>query len=611
MPPYLPHETPIPAQTEGTANFNAATQSPFKRRCSEIDDPDDKYSIPLDSPQFKSNFAKKLHLQRRNEALDQDTEEMEVHSSHSKSSIASDQLIAATALKTLSPPPKSQQLSLNINKETTKVPPLFMPLVPQIMPILDKLQKIPSIGKFTTKTTANDGLRVQCEDMNIYNAVLTTLEKDGTHLHTHQLRSQKGFRIIMRHLHHSTPCEWIKLKMRELGFIVRYIRNISNRFTGKPLNLFELELQAMSDGNHFKILELNQLCGQLVKVEQQAKPTDPAQCHRCQVYGHTKNYCRRPFRCMKCAGEHPTVACSKPRQLAPRCTNCGGEHISSYKGCPSFKAARSKLSSVRAIAEVKRLKQKRIAEAKPPVGQRSTVAVANRLPQHPGQTPVLSYSRVVRSGLDVHSREPIKNQQPKVQHNQQHMSQQEQHQQQQRNKTTQAVVSSPDNDMQNTAPPVNPVKAPHISIRPQLVLGKPQHKRPANVNATKKATTNSRLPKVEASGGSNRGLLSNPAEKHLACFQNRLREEQQRNQQQQPQHRVEPDYPILFSKLENKIDQLINVMMRFIELQTANSMLPAQLHQQQNLLQQALKQRNASNIAPMELGTANDIPNDD
>ncbi|XP_044573056.1 homeobox protein 2-like isoform X1 [Drosophila ananassae] len=60
------------------------------------------------------------------------------------------------------------------------------------------------------------------------------------------------------------------------------------------------------------------------------------QCHRCQAFGHFKNDCRRKFVCMKCAGLHPTVACRKHRNTPPKCCNCGGQHISAYKGCPFY-----------------------------------------------------------------------------------------------------------------------------------------------------------------------------------------------------------------------------------------------------------------------------------
>ncbi|KAH8265068.1 hypothetical protein KR026_001599 [Drosophila bipectinata] len=67
------------------------------------------------------------------------------------------------------------------------------------------------------------------------------------------------------------------------------------------------------------------------------------QCHRCQGFGHMKADCRREFVCMKCAGSHPTFACSKPRHTAACCVNCKGQHISAYRGCPVYKDIKYKL----------------------------------------------------------------------------------------------------------------------------------------------------------------------------------------------------------------------------------------------------------------------------
>jgi len=69
----------------------------------------------------------------------------------------------------------------------------------------------------------------------------------------------------------------------------------------------------MADGSHENIFDLKELDNQSVTVELQAKPFDPVQCHRCQAFGHTKNYCRRPFICMICARAHPTTMCPKPK----------------------------------------------------------------------------------------------------------------------------------------------------------------------------------------------------------------------------------------------------------------------------------------------------------
>ncbi|EAL57928.1 gag protein [Wolbachia endosymbiont of Drosophila ananassae] len=84
-----------------------------------------------------------------------------------------------------------------------------------------------------------------------------------------------------------------------------------------------------------------------------------AQCHRCQKHGHKKGSCRRAFVCMKCAGQHPTTACKKPRHVPPRCCNCGGRQISACKGCRVFQEVK------------KRAAQDTLRPVAPPERQRS------------------------------------------------------------------------------------------------------------------------------------------------------------------------------------------------------------------------------------------------
>jgi len=57
------------------------------------------------------------------------------------------------------------------------------------------------------------------------------------------------------------------------------------------------------------------------------------QCKNCQSWGHTKSYCHKESRCVKCAGKHTTESCGKPKEVPPKCYNCGENHPASYRGC--------------------------------------------------------------------------------------------------------------------------------------------------------------------------------------------------------------------------------------------------------------------------------------
>nr|XP_039154119.1 uncharacterized protein LOC120285497 [Drosophila simulans] len=82
-----------------------------------------------------------------------------------------------------------------------------------------------------------------------------------------------------------------------------------------------------------------------VSVPPPTKLKEPVQCYRCQGFRHAKNSCMRPPRCMKCAGDHLSSCCTKPRTTPATCVNCSGEHISAYKGCPVYKAEKQKLAA--------------------------------------------------------------------------------------------------------------------------------------------------------------------------------------------------------------------------------------------------------------------------
>jgi hypothetical protein len=63
------------------------------------------------------------------------------------------------------------------------------------------------------------------------------------------------------------------------------------------------------------------------------KPTLLPQCKNCQSWEHTKSYCHKEPRCVKFAGKHTTVICTKPKDTPPKCYNCGENHPANYRGC--------------------------------------------------------------------------------------------------------------------------------------------------------------------------------------------------------------------------------------------------------------------------------------
>lgn len=104
----------------------------------------------------------------------------------------------------------------------------------------------------------------------------------------------------------------------------------------KPTSTFFVNLQP--GPNNKAARQIRNIFHQIVTIEDPKKRTSIVQCQRCQQYGHTKNYCMRPFRCLKCAESHMTKNCPKVDRTTPAtCALCLGPHPSNYKGCEVYK----------------------------------------------------------------------------------------------------------------------------------------------------------------------------------------------------------------------------------------------------------------------------------
>nr|CAH7734774.1 unnamed protein product [Callosobruchus chinensis] len=113
---------------------------------------------------------------------------------------------------------------------------------------------------------------------------------------------------------------------------------------------------------------------------------------RCQRHGHATTNCQRQPRCLKCADEHWTNACTKTRDTPAKCVNCLGAHPANYSGCPEYK---KKLE----VVDEKRLSAKHLLKPAPlpatnPWTQRSAPSMSqNERNTDPKHYPPLPKSR--------------------------------------------------------------------------------------------------------------------------------------------------------------------------------------------------------------------------
>ena len=79
------------------------------------------------------------------------------------------------------------------------------------------------------------------------------------------------------------------------------------------------------------------ITGIIYKVEEFWSPVSVRQCWNCQSFGHLATTCRSKTKCLICWESHHHKGYPNREKKQPKCTNCKGPHVASYKGCPAYK----------------------------------------------------------------------------------------------------------------------------------------------------------------------------------------------------------------------------------------------------------------------------------
>ena len=113
---------------------------------------------------------------------------------------------------------------------------------------------------------------------------------------------------------------------------------LKSKKDGRVLPIFQLEISGPDEAE--ALLSQNLMCnvtGIVYKVEEFRKPVSVTQCFNCQSFGHSAKNCRSKPKCPICGESHSHKGCPNKEARKPKCANCMGPHVASYKGCPEYK----------------------------------------------------------------------------------------------------------------------------------------------------------------------------------------------------------------------------------------------------------------------------------
>lgn len=202
-----------------------------------------------------------------------------------------------------------------------------------------------------------------------------------------EIKENRPIKVVVKNLHHSCDTNEIIEDLKDQGLKPISAENKLKWKSKEPLDIFILSFESSEDIK--RIYNIKSILNCIVKVEPIKKSRLILQCKNCQLYGHTKNFCSKPPRCVKCAGKHKTMECTKPSSQKPKCYNCGESHPASYRGCVVAKELqklkdKSKRFDTQSINRTP--KNLSVAKAKTPQRQQKWNSFSNVLKKKPDLT---------------------------------------------------------------------------------------------------------------------------------------------------------------------------------------------------------------------------------
>jgi len=182
-----------------------------------------------------------------------------------------------------------------VTPNTPRPPPIFVYGVKNFKAMLDDLADVAEPDTYRTTALANDTIKINANTIDTYRSLVKHMKEENIVHHTYQIKAERAYRIVIRHLHHSVPLDDIKEELQKEGHTVRNIMNIKHKLTKDPLSLFFVDLEPQA--NNKEIFNLQFLGNAKITIEAPHKSRNIVQCQRCQAYGHSKTYCTKPYQC--------------------------------------------------------------------------------------------------------------------------------------------------------------------------------------------------------------------------------------------------------------------------------------------------------------------------
>lgn len=271
--------------------------------------------------------------------LAQETERVQLKKKKTKKRKAESSPEIESSVEALSEVKETTKVSITNAKEHVKKPKL-PPVILSNTSDFNRVQEVMTSLKIKheIKLLNNKQLSMKVFSENDYRSLTKAINEAKFEWHTYENKATRPCKVIARGLHPSCDPEIITNDLKELGFNILSVVNLTRkkRINDKqiihPLPLFMLTFDHSEDIK--KVFSITHIVNIKVKIEAIRKQKDQIpQCKRCQRFEHTQSFCKREARCVKCAGNHLTINCKLDKKAPPKCFNCSEAHPANYRGC--------------------------------------------------------------------------------------------------------------------------------------------------------------------------------------------------------------------------------------------------------------------------------------
>lgn len=217
-------------------------------------------------------------------------------------------------------------------KRDPKPPPVYIERVTSFPALKAMVEEQTPNVKFTTMS--NDVVKINAADPDGFRAITRCFVDKKIPHYTYQNKQDRPIRVMIKGIHKSWPIEEVLNDLRD-QFDQDKVLLVTRKLewnSKTPLDMCVVDFK--NDVDIDQIYKISQVLKGCVTVHPMNSSKFPSQCKRCQEWCHTRNYCSKPFKCVKCGKGHPTEECVKPREAPAKCANCEGEHTANYRGCP-------------------------------------------------------------------------------------------------------------------------------------------------------------------------------------------------------------------------------------------------------------------------------------